>query len=310
MRVPALPSIWQLLSKMPISPGLITESNAAELNRWLQLVATNKRRAEALSAGLPSKFPAAVTAYDSTTGRYDWYEQAIDETGQRYTKDAGRFGSTAQNPAYAYGDGQHLTSFPTPVVMSERVIHTSGGVGLGMGYEFNLYCGCVGGGSGGTGYVLVSCCSNPIPGTLYCTVSVPGFPCADGVVIPLVWDTVSNRWASKAAFPLELNWFPACVGGSTVAPIWLYLYCVCIGALACTFKLGISSGTEGGAGIKFATFPAVGSGAAGTMYSSGAIFPGTSVFVCSPFSSYFDRSDSSGGAVTLSGNAVTFYITE
>jgi hypothetical protein len=155
------------------------------------------------------KVMAKVTSRDAATGRYSWTERTYNANGARIDKADGLTGTTTNNPAYGYGDGAVITSFPADVTLTERTWATDGTSGdpLGMVWEFPVYCACAGGGSGGGGYVLCGCCPNPIPATLYCTVNVRGesplFPDPPGAtggpilstyVVPLI-NTTGDTWS-------------------------------------------------------------------------------------------------------------------
>lgn len=188
-----------------ILPGPYTDASKREVDAWQSQVAQNKFMLEFLAAQRASpKFEAAVTGYDSATGRYSWYEQDIDENGQRYQQPGGRYGDSTMNPAYGVGDGSIIGQFPVPVVLRERGLHTVGGQFLGMAYEFPLYCACAGGGSGGGSYIFTECCPVPIPSTLCVTFSSPG-GCIDGL---------SATLTSGAVFGIPWIW---AVSGSFVA---------------------------------------------------------------------------------------------
>lgn len=150
------------------------------------LAEANRRELERRRRPWRDRFPAVLTGGNSVSG-YSWTEQTFDSAGGRYTKPAGRTGSATYSPAFPYGDGTGPDSFPLEVQLRRTLVAGS----LGPIYEFPYYCACPEFGSGseeigsegesgesGPETVFVPCCPNPLPTTLFATITITAGTCA------------------------------------------------------------------------------------------------------------------------------------
>jgi hypothetical protein len=238
-----------------IPPGPILPATAAELSAFLQLTERNRQMMEARTQGRLDRFPARVDNYRSSDGRYSWTEQTFDSFGVRRDMPGGRTGSFAYSPAYAYGGGV-VTEFPHPTWLTRRVIALESGSGglttIGPVYEFPLPCACIAGdnpdtsgdgsGASGGGYVLVSCCPNPLPRTLYLHISAPGVECIDGLSFPLIY--VPGTWPA-AIWATAATTISACGG-------WRYRWTLTCDLAGFTLGVANLSWSGGATGCIFA----------------------------------------------------------
>jgi hypothetical protein len=298
-----------------IPPGPILPATAAELSAFLMLTERNRQMMEARTQGRLDRFPARVDNYRSSDGRYSWTEQTFDSFGVRRDMPGGRTGSFAYSPAYAYGGGV-VTEFPHPTWLTRRVIALESGSGglttIGPVYEFPLPCACLAGdnpdtsgdgsGASGGGYVLVACCPNPLPRTLYLHLSAITIPFLDGKTVRLVY--VPGTW-------------PAAIWQSDPTSLGAYMSWEYRFNLTCDvggWRLGVANLSWSG-GPTGCIFAYDGYGGLATPLAQYAV--ANFMYSCDPFLVTYTDHVYGEGAGTLSPcvtfgapGAVTFYVTE
>lgn len=95
-----------------VTPGFLSSSAAEGLKAAAAQAAQAEDQANRQNPPAAKELtPVSLTAYDSATGYYSWTEQAYDGDA-RYTRVAGRTGTTTANPAVAL-DGKVIQGFPT-----------------------------------------------------------------------------------------------------------------------------------------------------------------------------------------------------
>lgn len=202
-----------------IKPGPLGTLATHELRRFVDGVQDVRRAVDRIELAGEKYCDAFVTAYDSATHAYSWFEAYYDVNGQPVLKPGAQFGTPAISPAFGFGDGTVIPASAMPTLV--RLRKTTLIAGKGQGWEFPVYCACVqGSGSGSGGEVIVGCCSNPISTTLHATL-LSNCPCFDGIVFTMNWVGFpffywAGRFPATCGSTLPYGFFLECTtdGGS------------------------------------------------------------------------------------------------
>lgn len=228
-----------------IGPGIITRAGARRATEFTRQTETNRKDVARHLANWKDRPWASITAYDSASRAYTWSEQTFGTDGKRIAKSGGRTGNKDWMPAYGFGDGSVLLSFPAEVRL-RRTVETGT---KGPAYEFPVYCACAGATSG-AGIVsgpniLTPCCAGvAIPSTLYAHIS---FWNRDHTII---LQTFNFPITFPSICPPGAAWYGTstsdvvCVFGGGWR-VQVSMYCIGVGSVSDPFRITAAVGCYG-----------------------------------------------------------------